>query len=160
MLTITSTAACGFPFRAGERYLVYAQRREWSGDPGALWVDLCSRTHETRAGDPDVALLNAGPLPALRLTLGPNPSSGPTRVAWTVLGGSAGPARARLDVVDAAGRSIRTLDDRVTGGGVYEIYWDGVSDDGRQVPAGLYWVRLSHGDRVTARRLVRIGTRP
>ena len=41
--TATSSAACGFSFREGQRYLVYAHPRE-DGPRGLLATSLCTRT--------------------------------------------------------------------------------------------------------------------
>ena len=52
--TGSSGADCGFAFREGGEYIVYAQR---TGSSGALSVSLCSRTREVSraAGDLDYA---------------------------------------------------------------------------------------------------------
>ncbi len=50
--------------------------------------------------------------------------------------------RVRLEVLDAAGRRIRTLRDCPVRPGENERIWDGRDDSGRIVPAGLYLVRV------------------
>jgi hypothetical protein len=78
--------------------------------------------------------------PALRAA--PNPFRAATRIS--------GPAAARVDVLDLAGRRRRTvtLGDDGAGG------WDGRDDAGRRVAPGLYFLRARGTARVT--RLVRI----
>lgn len=154
IFTASSGAACGFSFRVGARYLIYANRSD-----GALWASLCSRTHETWPGDPDLDLLNS-PLPPLALTVTPNPSVSFVRLAWAALGDPGRLATARLEVLDFQGRRIRTLVETPAAAGPHESYWDGRDEHGQPARAGIYWVRLAYGDRVTSRRLVRMATRP
>jgi hypothetical protein len=67
------------------------------------------------------------------------------------------PANVELSIHDLAGRRIRTL---VTGArmgaGPHEILWDGYTDDGRRVPAGVLFVRFMAGGRTDRRLLVRV----
>ena len=60
--TGSSGADCGFAFREGGEYIVYAQR---TGSSGALSVSLCSRTREVSraAGDLDYARAVASGVP-------------------------------------------------------------------------------------------------
>lgn len=48
-------AACGYPFRIGEEYIVYAN--EWNG---ILWVGLCSRTRQASYSQKDLEFLGKG----------------------------------------------------------------------------------------------------
>ncbi|GBG09384.1 hypothetical protein PAT3040_04028 [Paenibacillus agaridevorans] len=66
-ITVTSaqsSASCGFEFREGQRYIVYAR-----GTGDSLEVSLCSRTTLTSAGGSDLVELGSGSIP-------PKPSSG------------------------------------------------------------------------------------
>jgi hypothetical protein len=65
LLTAGSEASCGIEFVVGSEYLVYASRNE----SGALWTHLCTRTHRTWAGDPDLEAL--GPPHSLPVTAQP-----------------------------------------------------------------------------------------
>jgi FlgD Ig-like domain len=159
VLTASSSAACGFSFRVGARYLIYANDSVDSPAPGELWASLCSRTHETWPGDPDLDLLKS-PLPPLIVTVMPNPSASSVRLAWTILGDSGQRATARLEVLDLQGRRIRTLVDGPAAAGPHASYWDGRDEHGRPARAGIYLVRLAHADRVVVRRLVRMATQP
>jgi hypothetical protein len=62
---------------------------------------------------------------------------------------------ARVDVVDAHGRSVRTI---VTplGPDASEIVWDGTDEAGRAVPAGAYYARVTLDDHTSTVRLVRV----
>jgi hypothetical protein len=149
ILTAGNEAACGFAFRVGARYLVYAYR--WDG---ALWASLCSRTHESWPADPDLDLLESAP-PFFGLTVTPNPSVSSVRLAWTIPDPG---QQARLEVFDFQGRRIRTLVDGRAATVPHVSYWDGRDERGHATPAGLYFVRLSYGNRVTSRRVVRLAT--
>ena len=61
-------------------------------------------------------------------------------------------------IYDLGGRRVRTIDERrPLSAGSYQIGWEGLDDSGRQVPPGLYCVRL-HIDTDTAGARVEDGT--
>jgi hypothetical protein len=159
VVTASMGASCGFPFRVGTRYLVYAYRPGVPPAPDELWASLCTRTHETWPKDPDLNLLSS-PVPQLNFTVSPNPSVGWTRLGWTIVGDPGQRAHARLEVLDSQGRRIRGLVDGPAAVGPHESYWDGRNERGDLVPRGIYWVQLRYGDRVTSRRLVRLAAGP
>jgi len=73
----------------------------------------------------------------------PNPFN--AAVSMSVTGSS------RAHIFDVAGRRIRTV--TVLGG---VVTWNGKDDAGRDVPAGVYWVRVSDGVSTRARKIVLI----
>jgi aminopeptidase N len=86
---------------------------------------------------------------ALRLA-GPNPTSGPVRLAYELAGTNA----ARIDVYDGTGRLVKTLYEGERQAGRYTAAWDRSGNDGRSVPAGAYFCRLSAGSESRTVRLV------
>jgi hypothetical protein len=48
-----------------------------------------------------------------------------------------------LQIYDAAGRLVRTLDNGYQGAGAHKVEWDRKTDGGRHVNAGVYFVKLS-----------------
>lgn len=54
VVTSDNTAACGYPFEQGERYLVYATRYE-----GAFHTGLCTRTARLAEAQADLAAFDA-----------------------------------------------------------------------------------------------------
>jgi hypothetical protein len=60
---------------------------------------------------------------------------------------------ARLQVFDVAGRLIRTLHDGPAESTVLRVGWDRTDTAGRQVPSGIYFLRLA-GEKVISKRLV------
>lgn len=82
---------------------------------------------------------------APRLTASPNPFAGSVQFA---VGGLA--AGTTVDVLTADGRHVRTV--ALHAG---SATWDGLDENGREVPAGAYFVRASGDDSPTT-RIVRI----
>ena len=62
--------------------------------------------------------------------------------------------RAVLEILDVAGRRVRTCLDAVRDEGVHEIGFDGRADGGTPLPAGVYDARLRWNGAAEARRLV------
>ena len=91
--------------------------------------------------------------PGVRLLpASPNPFRGRTSIGFSV----PGIARVTLEILDVAGRRQRTLlrDQEVTGGRTVE--WDGRTNQGREVPDGIYLCRLRAGTTVLTRKLLRL----
>jgi hypothetical protein len=59
----------------------------------------------------------------------------------------------RLVVYDLLGRSGRTLLEGPLVPGVHEVVWDGRSDAGARLPAGVYLLRLETGNGVQSRTI-------
>lgn len=68
----------------------------------------------------------------------------------------AGETRLRLEIVDAAGRTIRLLHDGAIRRGESRVEWDGRDAGGRPVAAGSYWYRIQAGPIREAGRLVKL----
>ena len=81
----------------------------------------------------------------------PNPASSGAIVEYTVkLEG-----RVRLGVYDVAGRRVACLvDSHVPHRGVRTALWDGRGDDGRDLPSGVYFVRLEAGEETSVHKMV------
>ena len=89
-----------------------------------------------------------------RLTLEParpNPSSGMTTLHFLLPRA----ARARLVLMDVAGRRTRTLVDGPLEAGPHDCAWDGRDEHGSPAPAGLYWALIESAGETAVRRLVR-----
>ena len=78
--------------------------------------------------------------PSLR-RIAPNPLVSETTIQYE----ASGDARLRLVVLDIRGRVVSVLRDEAAGGGVRSVRWNGTDDSGRQVPPGVYFVRLTSG---------------
>jgi hypothetical protein len=69
----------------------------------------------------------------------PNPFTTQTRIGFKL------PAQGRveLQILGADGRLIRTLLNDVQAAGAHEVLWDGLGNDGRKMPSGVYFYRLA-----------------
>lgn len=85
----------------------------------------------------------------------PSPRSGPVNIPLEVP--ASGPYDATLDIQDAAGQHVRSLQVRGLEPGPYLLQWDGLNDAGRATAPGVYRAWLRAGD---TRRLVRIVRTP
>jgi flagellar hook assembly protein FlgD len=94
-----------------------------------------------------------GPVVALRLgPPQPNPSAAGTRLQLEL----PAPARVRFDVLDVAGRVVRSRDLGQLAAGSHPLEWDGLDARGSHVSAGLYWVRVRAGTSDALQRIVRL----
>jgi hypothetical protein len=50
-----------------------------------------------------------------------------------------------LEIFDVQGRTVVTLVDEVKAPGIYEVSWEGRTNNGSPVPAGVYFARISNG---------------
>jgi len=80
----------------------------------------------------------APPLGGLALAAGPNPARGTVSIRYY----TPAAANARLEIVDVAGRRVRTLPGVRWTAGWHEVAWDGRDETGQPVGSGAYWVRL------------------
>jgi hypothetical protein len=69
----------------------------------------------------------------------PNPATSNS----TVMLQSPGPAAARYEIIDMLGRSVRAVELGRIISGWNRIDWDGRDDEGKPVPAGLYFMRMT-----------------
>ncbi len=61
-----------------------------------------------------------------------------------------------LDVLDVRGTRIRLVQQGASQAGEHSVEWDGRDSNGRSVPLGVYFLRLSSGGKSTVRRVVRL----
>jgi hypothetical protein len=88
--------------------------------------------------------------PAIGLSSYPNPF---TRSTVVRLQGREG-ARARVTIYDAAGRRVmRLVRDEVMTCDDVEVHWDGMSESGRPLPSGVYFVRMEVAGAVKTRKI-------
>jgi hypothetical protein len=98
------------------------------------WVVPCE-------GSPS-APTDAGPgteAAALGGSVSPNPFRGVARIRFVVP--LAAPAE--VGIYTVGGRRVRLLRDPAMVPGARQVLWDGLADDGRPAPRGLYFYRIS-----------------
>ncbi len=136
-----------------------------SGDAGNVAVQ--GFVVNTHSGPMDVNL-SAAPLhevttesvtglpPALLDRLGlrsyPNPFNPLTTFAYTLPRQD----RVQIRVFDAQGELVRTLLDEAQVDGDHEVSWDGVADDDRHLPSGVYFGRIDTAGRSEVQKVVLI----
>ncbi len=82
----------------------------------------------------------------------PNPFGRSTSLRFTLRA----PARVDADVIDLSGRRVRVLAERAFDAGAHVLAWDGRDASSRDVPAGVYWVRVRAAGVSEVRRLVHL----
>jgi hypothetical protein len=94
-----------------------------------------------------------GPAPVATLEFAgavPNPMAGHGRFDFVL----PAPGPAGLEILDAAGRRVRSLAGGELAAGRHACAWDGRDRHGAAVGAGVYWARLEAAGRVLCRRFV------
>ncbi|MBI5711511.1 MAG: PQQ-dependent sugar dehydrogenase [Candidatus Eisenbacteria bacterium] len=125
------------------------------GPDGALWYVRESLFYTGNTGSihrvvstvPDTAR----PQPAFDFAPPrPTPARGAVALVWSL----PAPAVVKLDIHDLFGRRVRRLvDDEAQSAGPHQRDWDGLDDDGRRVPPGLYLARLIAGGAAREHRI-------
>jgi hypothetical protein len=83
----------------------------------------------------------------------PNPFHGSTSARF-VIPQALGDRPGQMAVIDLSGRLVRTLAAGSLAAGQYGVTWKGINDFGRQVEAGVYFLKLEIGGQVETRRAV------
>jgi hypothetical protein len=78
----------------------------------------------------------------------------PTRVGLNISYNITSTAPTRLRVYDAAGKVVTDLWNATRSRGQYVTHWSGLAANGRQVPAGIYFVKLESGDSRLTQKFV------
>jgi glucose/arabinose dehydrogenase len=147
--------------------LTEVQNRTAELEPAGLSIDNVSSFGEDARGELyvcdsqgevykivafDTSGIEPSPLPSrleLRL-LGPNPFRTQIQLEATL----AGAKRGTIEVLDPAGRRVRTLIEDETWNGARVTAWDGRNERGTSVPSGIYWIRFRAGEAIVTERAV------
>jgi hypothetical protein len=142
---IAAPADTGYVDTAGGPYVYKLTAVDAHGNESPVATLVPSGTTEV-AGGP-AATFHLAPV-------APNPG---TRAAGATLRFGLGRAGVvRLEVLDTAGRRVRTLVSGELPAGEHAVRWDGRLAGGQQAAAGLYFVRLAAEGRSAEQRLVLI----
>jgi hypothetical protein len=112
-----------------------------SGDealPGAAAQPSLTVSLSARRGAGTAAVEDSRPKATVLLAPSPNPLSNSSLLRFALAAGG----DTRLDIYDAAGRRVASLVRASLDPGNYSITWDGRSDSGEPLGAGLYFARL------------------
>jgi hypothetical protein len=127
-------------------------------DGGSLWLGGYFDAVRDVGQSFHIARWEALPAPLPRpsvskLLAGPNPFRDAVSLSFRL----ERETRVRLSILDLMGREVALLLDARQAVGDHSIPWRGQNDDGRALPAGLYFVRLEiQGVPAAVRRLVRV----
>ena len=120
-----------------------------AGNPGITLATVAGRDAENRGVELDASVapaIEAGPAITQLSPAYPNPFAGSTMIDFSLA--KAGPVKVSVYAVN--GRQLRVLANGAHAPGVYRLEWDGRDDQGRIMPAGLYFVQMSaNGARFT-----------
>lgn len=100
----------------------------------------------------DVRLAGAAPARSMLWPNTPNPFNPSTTITYDVA--EAGPVR--LLVLDVRGRVVSVLASRPHSAGSFMHVWNGTDGEGREVPSGVYFVRLENGGSADIRKMTLI----
>jgi len=87
--------------------------------------------------------------PRLELSAAPNPFNPRTTLRFELVSS----ASVDLRIYDLAGRHVRRLASGLHAAGEHRVLWDGCDRRGREVPSGVYLVRLRAGEWTATERL-------
>lgn len=131
--------------------LVYATDLHYLAADHTVRVATMGRgVWKSRAHDAVVSVEPDGAGGGLALSVRPNPSRGASRIQFALARGG----NTAVEIFDLTGQRVRTLARSRHGAGTHELTWDGRDARGAQVPAGVFFVRVtSEGRSRTARAL-------
>jgi parallel beta-helix repeat protein len=136
--------ASGSPLAPGQvATLEFAAGASWTA-PTLAWARVNNFEQKSAPIAPSLSFLS---LP------GPNPASDAARISFGV-GASEDGVNARIDVLDLAGRRVRTLLDAPVAAGPHALVWDLRDAEGTRVAPGMYMVRASAGRFEAHHRLI------
>jgi len=87
---------------------------------------------------------------ALALRAAPNPFAQATRIDYAL----SAPASVALEIFDAAGRARATLRTVSAEAGAHSVTFDGRDRAGDRLPPGVYFLKLTAGERATVEKLI------
>ncbi len=123
-------------------------RTPWFTMPGNGLTETDLRTSGTSTGIDEEGAPVAQPL--LLEPIHPNPFAAPYEIGYSLA--TAGPVR--LVIYDVQGRARAVLAAGVEAPGRHVARWDALARSGGSLEAGVYFVRLTAGDRVETRKLI------
>lgn len=119
-----------------------------------------ARIEAAKISDPDankIEVSGISPVPrsfALEQNY-PNPFNGATVISFSIDEAGAATVDARLDVFNVLGQKVKTLHQgELATMGSYSFTWDGTDSEGHGVASGVYFYRLSFGDKNESRKMV------
>ncbi|TET77194.1 MAG: T9SS type A sorting domain-containing protein, partial [Candidatus Cloacimonadota bacterium] len=82
----------------------------------------------------------------------PNPIFSETQITYSIPGNSN--AITNLKIYNVTGRQVKTLVNKNQLTGFYTVRWDCRDDKGKPIPNGIYFYRLSVGEKIAVKKMV------
>jgi len=111
------------------------------------WVELIQQDSHSIYSGP-VAVVAGGSAVSFASLPRPNPVTGSGAVFEYTVGVDAaarGSVDVRLELIDASGRFVRTLEQGSRSVGVHRVTWNATDDNGARVRGGIYFLRYRAG---------------
>jgi subtilisin family serine protease len=124
-----------------------------TGDPLPYDHPIGPKVNAFQAVSTVPTAVEGGQTPRLALAVAPNPAVGGSEIRFSL----EQEARVRLSLFDASGRRVRELMDRPLAPGPHRIVWDGRTDVGSPVGAGVYLVKLETAGSTRTMKLAWLG---
>ncbi len=80
----------------------------------------------------------------------PNPFNPSTTIPFNL----EKPARVKVEIINVQGQVVKTVTDRYYTSGEYTLTWDGTSDRGNLMGSGVYYYRLTAGNRIEIKKMI------
>jgi len=110
-------------------------------------IDLAFRlTNDPHSGVPDTSMDERFGL----MPNEPNPFTGTTTLRYSLVA----TGNARLEVFNVMGQVVSTLVDANQAAGPHATTWSGLDDQGRELPAGIYFCRLTVGSESATQKMM------
>ncbi len=82
----------------------------------------------------------------------PNPFNPSTNIRFSVMDG----ANVDLSVYNLLGEKVNTLYNQYLIPGTYGTTWNGTDENGRNVPSGVYYVRLTVDNKIDSKKIIKV----
>jgi len=142
------------PCSVGHDFLAGGNGRAWNYTSGQGWTILPEYTYFIRSIVTDEIGIDEefAPEPFARLICAPNPFSSSMKISYTL----AEPTRVRVTVWDCCGRLTAILCDAEAAAGVHSVEWNGADKFGKQLPVGVYFLKIETRQATSIQKIVRI----
>jgi hypothetical protein len=140
---------CLFHFHDGDPVISTVWTEELSANYAEVAYKRWQLGEEDGGGIQDYSIFDPNIRPAL-FAPAPNPFNGLTNIRYaTNIRGMT-----RVSVMDITGRRVRNLQTMPQSPGIYNLTWNARDDRERQLPRGIYFVRLETTNYSEARKLI------
>lgn len=116
---------------------------------GISSYDVTLASNPRNCTSPVTGIGDTPALPAITLSIGPNPFSAIANIEFNI----SSPAAVSVSVYSVKGERVRTMDATNFRQGTNRLIWDGKNDAGRALPSGTYLVRVSANHSTATQRV-------